>query len=169
MLPSCAARWRPPLAHPTRPVSGTGRPPTRHARSRRSCSCANTERRCSAKPRLRPRVFQSSPRSSTYCRRTRAAPRNRRLSSNSRRRSRSDWPHSLQPPSHRPTACWSRPPAPAFSRSSPRQPVARSSSTSWLTPAPICSPFSFRRFPSRGSTRRRSTIILIAQRSRPSC
>ena len=49
--------------------------PMRPARSRRSCSCANTERRCSVKPRLRLRGFPCWPRSRGCCRRTPAAPR----------------------------------------------------------------------------------------------
>ena len=110
----CAPPWNRPSAPPMPPAPGTGRRPTMPARRRPSCSCANTERRFSAKPRLRLPGFPHCRRSPGSCRPIRAGPRRRRPSSSSRRRSRSAWSRLPPPPSRRPTVCWSLRPAPGL-------------------------------------------------------
>ncbi len=90
---SCAPRWTRPSAPPMPTAPGTGRPPTRPARRRQSCSCANSARRMRARAgvsgRLRCRCW---PRSPAFCPPIRAARRRARRFSNSRRRSRSASP-----------------------------------------------------------------------------
>ena len=142
---SCAPRWKPPSAPPTPPAPGTGRRPMTPARRRRSCSCANTARRFSAKPHLRP------PRCPLLAKIAGAsadphAPLGgeRRPSSSSRRRSR-----SASPPLTAAAITPGRSRAGAFGRHRPaRHPRRdrrrhRSSSTNWPRPAPACSPASF--------------------------
>ena len=117
---SCAPPWRPPSAPPMPPAHGTGKPPTTPARRRRSCSCANTARRFSAKPRLRPPRCRCWRRSRAFSPPTHAARTRARRSNSSRRRFRSASRRAPPPPSRRLIGCSSLRPAPGCSPFSPR-------------------------------------------------
>ena len=100
------------------------------ARRRRSCSCANTATRFSAKPRLRSQRYRCWRRSRAFSPPTRAAPRKARRSNNSRRPSRSGLRRAPPPPSP-PTGCSSLQPhrTAGHPRRAGRRPRSRSTSS----------------------------------------